>query len=230
MKKIIFIIIPFILTVFLLYYYFLYNKGDVKEDIMEPKIKVVDGVTYINGILIVNKTYSLPKDYVPNSPFKEVTTLDKGCPLCIEKEAYNAFLKMQEDAKNLGLELWIQSGFRPYNYQENLYNRYVFKDGQGKADMYSSRPGHSEHQSGLAFDLNSVEDDFINTKEGKFVHENAYKYGFIIRFPKGEEEYTGYKYEPWHLRYVGKDLASKLYKDNNYISLERYFNIDSIYK
>ena len=197
---------------------------------METRIKTIDGVTYIDNILIVNKTYNLPKDYIPKKPFQKITNLDKGCPLCIEKHVYNAFLEMKKDAEKKGLNLWIQSGFRPYNYQDKLYNNYVLKDGVEKADKYSSRPGYSEHQSGLAFDLNTVNDDFINTREGRFVHENAYKYGFIIRFPKGEEEYTGYKYEPWHLRYVGKKLSKKLYKDGNYISLERYFKIDSIYR
>ena len=229
MKRIIIIIIILLLSIFLLY-----NKVDNKKkgsnNIKNHIIKSIDGVTYIDDILIVNKSFSLPKDYVPKNPKEKITNLNKGCPLCIEKHVYDAFLEMKKDAEKEGLNLWIQSGFRPYNYQEYLYNKYVLSDGVENADKYSSRPGYSEHQSGLAFDLNTVNDDFLNTEECTFVHKNAYKYGFIIRFPEGEEEYTGYKYEPWHLRYVGKKLSKKLYKDGNYISLERYFNITSKYE
>ena len=206
------------------------NKESISNNMDKHIVKNIDGVTYIDGILIVNKSFSLPKDYVPKNPKEKITSLNKGCTLCIEKHVYNAFLEMKKDAEKEGLNLWIQSGFRPYNYQEYLYNKYVSSDGVEKADKYSSRPGYSEHQSGLAFDLNTVNDEFLNTDECTFVHKNAYKYGFIIRFPEGEEEYTGYKYEPWHLRYVGKKLAKKLYKDDNYISLERYFNITSKYE
>ncbi len=228
MKKIIIMIIALIVILTPLIYK--NNKESISNNMDKHIVKNIDGVTYIDGILIVNKSFSLPKDYVPKNPKEKITSLNKGCPLCIEKHVYDAFLEMKKDAEKEGLNLWIQSGFRPYNYQEYLYNKYVSSDGVEKADKYSSRPGYSEHQSGLAFDLNTVNDEFLNTDECTFVHKNAYKYGFIIRFPEGEEEYTGYKYEPWHLRYVGKKLAKKLYKDDNYISLERYFNITSKYE
>ena len=129
----------------------------------------------------------------------------------------------------MGLNIWIQSGYRPESVQEKLYNNYVARDGKVAADTYSSRPGHSEHQTGLCFDLNSITDAFANTQEGKWVNENAYRYGFIIRFPKGKENETGYKYESWHLRYVGTDLSYKLYNNGNWISLEDYFGVTSEY-
>lgn len=176
--------------------------------------KVVDGVTYIDGTLIVNKTYSLPKDYGDG----------------LEDNTNSAFSKMKSDASKNGLTLYIASGYRSYSVQDTLYNNYVARDGKKNADTYSARAGYSEHQSGLAFDLNSVDSSFENTKEGQWVNNNCYKYGLIIRYPKGKENITGYMYEPWHLRYVGVDLATKLYNNGNWITLEEYYGIDSKYK
>ena len=110
------------------------------------------------------------------------------------------------------------------------FESYVENDGKDAADNYSARPGHSEHQTGLAFDLNSITDDFQYTNEGIWVNENCYRYGFILRYPKNKEEITGYKYESWHLRYVGIDLATKLYNNSDWITLEEYFNLTSEYK
>ena len=177
------------------------------------KGKVIDGVTYIDDVLIANKTYSLPSDY------------GNG----LTSTTQNAFDKMNADAKSLGLNLWIASGYRSYSKQKTLYNNYVASDGKEAADTYSARPGYSEHQTGLAFDLNSVEDSFANTDEGKWVKDNCYRYGLIIRYPKGKNKITGYIYEPWHLRYVGVELATKLYNNGDWITLEEYFGIDSKY-
>lgn len=174
-----------------------------------------DGITYINDLLIVNKTYSLPNTYVPSN--NALTTLTD-----------NAFISMQKEASKFGLNLYVSSGYRSYEYQKSLYQRYVNKDGQEKADTYSARAGHSEHQTGLCFDLNTIEDSFANTPEGKWVAQNCYKYGFIIRYPKEKQSITGYKYEPWHLRYVGIDLATKLYEKN--LTLEEYLGITSQYE
>ena len=137
---------------------------------------------------------------------------------------------MQADAQSIGLNLYISSGFRSYTYQENLYNNYVAQDGKEEADTYSARPGHSEHQTGLAFDLNTIDDSFAYTEEGKWVQENCQKYGLILRYPKGKETQTGYQYESWHLRYVGKELAQKLYNNGNWITLEEYYKLTSIYQ
>ncbi len=102
------------------------------------------------------------------------------------------------------------------------------KDGKAEADRYSARPGYSEHQSGLAMDLNSVDDSFAYTKEAKWIAENCSKYGFIIRYPKGKEPITGYIYEPWHVRYLGTELAEKVTTSG--LTLEEYFGITSFYK
>lgn len=192
-------------------------------------IVIKDGVTYVGGYLIVNKTYSLPESYIPKNTYKKVTSSTTICSSCLVKDAYDAFEKMRVDAKKKNITLWIQSGYRSYSYQNGLYNMYVKKDGVSKADTYSARPGYSEHQSGYALDLNNVNDSFATTKEGKWVNENAYKYGYILRYPKGKESITGYKYESWHLRYVGESLASKLYNNGDWITLEEYFGIDSKY-
>ena len=175
--------------------------------------KTVNGVTYIDGVLIANKTYSLPSNY--------------GSGLTNETRA--AFNKMQADAKALGLNLYLSSGYRSYYDQKNIYNNYVARDGQAAADTYSARPGYSEHQTGLAFDLNTISDAFANTAEGKWVAENCHKYGLILRYPKGKDSITGYKYESWHLRYLGGELPSKLYNNGDWITLEEYFGINSKY-
>ena len=188
-----------------------------------------NGVTYVDGIMIVNKSYALPESYYPTNTHTDASNVDSVCNGCINTIAYNAFNDMQNDAANLGLNIWIQSGYRPYSAQESIYNRYVANDGQAAADTYSARPGNSEHQSGLCFDLNSISDDFGYTDEGKWVNDNAHLYGFIIRFPKGKDKYTGYKYESWHLRYVGTELATKLYNDGDWISLEEYYGLTSEY-
>lgn len=191
------------------------------------KIQEIDGVTYIDGLIIANKTYKLPESFVPKNTYKSAT--GSICQECIDKTAYSAYTTMRSDASKNGLSIWIASGYRSYSYQGGLYNSYVNRSGKEAADTYSARAGHSEHQTGLAFDLNTVEDSFANTKEGIWVNENCYKYGFIIRYPKDKSNETGYKYEPWHLRYVGKDLASKLYNGGDWITLEDYFGITSEY-
>jgi len=190
----------------------------------------IDGLTYIEDYLIVNKTYGLPSTYIPTDTKQSCVGKTSTCNKCINNTAYDAFLDMQADAAALGLNIYISSGYRPYVGQESIYNRYIKRDGQKAADTYSARPGYSEHQSSLCFDLNSINDSFSNTKEGIWVNNNAYIYGFIIRFPKNKQEITGYKYESWHLRYVGTDLSYKLYNDGDWLSLEEYFGIDSKYQ
>ena len=175
--------------------------------------KVIDGVTYIDGLVIANKTYKLPSNYGDG----------------LTSETQNAFNEMKADASAIGLNLWLSSGFRSYSLQDAIYNNYVARDGQAAADTYSARAGHSEHQTGYAFDLNTIEDSFAYTAEGKWVHDNCQNYGLILRYPKGKEDITGYKYESWHMRYVGVDLAKKLYNDGDWITLEEYFGIDSKY-
>ena len=188
-----------------------YKVGETSKGyIIEKK----DDIYYIDGIIIANKSYNLPSSYNP------------GDLLNIFKENFNT---MKNDAKNDGINLEVISGYRSYSRQNTLYNNYVNRDGKDKADTYSARPGHSEHQTGLAADINSLSQSFENTKEGKWLNDNCYKYGFIIRYVKGKEDITGYIFEPWHIRYVGRELSEKLYNNGDWITLEEYFGIDSKY-
>ena len=175
---------------------------------------VVDGVTYIEGYLIANKTYALPQDYGDG----------------LTSDTLSAFYAMQAGARADGLSIYISSGFRSYNTQAGLYSRYVKRDGVEKADTYSARAGHSEHQSGLAFDVNIIDDSFIGTPEAIWLSDHCYEYGFILRYPQGKTDETGYKYEPWHFRYVGTELAGILYDGGNWITMEDYFGITSQYQ
>lgn len=169
------------------------------------------GITYINGILIANKSYSLPADFNPG--------LDPTCE--------NQFYKLANAAAQQGLNIYFSSGFRSYDYQSQIYNNYVARDGQALADTYSARPGYSEHQSGLAIDVNQIDDSFIGTPEAIWLENHCHEYGFILRYPQGKQDITGYQYESWHIRYVGTDLSYAIH--NSGLTLEEYFGIDSYY-
>ncbi|SDA16147.1 D-alanyl-D-alanine carboxypeptidase [Ruminococcus sp. YE71] len=171
----------------------------------------INGMTYIDDILIVNKTYSVPASYDPQG---------------LLPEAQNAFNEMQSAASMEGIMLYIVSGYRSYAEQEGLYNNYYYYNG-AETDRFSARPGHSEHQTGLAMDVNNASRYFAGTPEAQWIEKHCAEYGFIVRYPYGKEEVTGFMYEPWHIRYVGKDLA-KLLTDHR-LTLEEYFCIDSEY-
>ena len=159
--------------------------------------------TYIKDILIANKQYPLPSTYSPGE----------------SKEARAAFSEMEAAAKLDGFELIAFSTYRSYDYQTGLYERYVERDGSEEADRYSARPGYSEHQTGLAFDIGEVDNEqyfasakFGETDAGKWVAANAHRFGFIMRYPEGKEKITGYMHESWHFRYVGIELAEEIYE------------------
>ncbi len=180
---------------------------------------VKDGIATVDGILIVNKSYSLPKSYPVNN---------------LTKETEQAFYQMKAAAQSEGHTLTIRSAYRTRARQEYLFNNYVQSDGLEDALTYSARPGHSEHQTGLAMDINTASTAESKKPEMKVILDwlsaNASKYGFILRYPEGKSDITGYIFEPWHFRYVGKDLAEKLYQNGEWITLEEYFGIDSIYR
>lgn len=187
-----------------------------------------NGAYYVDNYLIVNKTYKLDKNFVPLNPYKSVPSSGFARdPL--DKDAYNAWNEMLSDSKAIGLNLWAQSGYRSYSYQSDLYNSYVKRKGKAAADTSSARPGNSEHQTGLAFDLNTITTGFKDTKEGIWIANNCYLYGYILRYPEGSTSETGYIFEPWHIRYVGKDLAKKLYNSGSWITMENYFGLTSVY-
>ncbi|MEO3943907.1 D-alanyl-D-alanine carboxypeptidase family protein [Gorillibacterium sp. CAU 1737] len=179
----------------------------------------------------VNKTRKLPADYVPtdlvvpNVRFSFSEKLDKRK---LRKEAADALEKLFAAADKEGVKLFAVSGYRSYKTQESLFSAYSKRDGEAAAARYSARPGTSEHQTGLAMDVSSASakyqltEAFGDTKEGKWLAKHAPDYGFIIRYPKGTEKITGYMYEPWHIRYLGKELAADVTKSG--LTLDEYFN------
>lgn len=190
------------------------TEQPVKKEVKKNQKTVKNGVTYYDGVLIVNKQISLPSTYNPGENPAARTALDQ---LLAAGNEVN------------GLQFVVRSGYRSYQEQEALYNSYVARDGQVAADTYSAQAGHSEHQTGLAFDIGSVAStndftiSFGTTPEGAWLKQHAHEYGFIIRYPEGKEKITGYQYEPWHIRYVGKSLAEKLYRSHQ--TLEEYFKL-----
>ena len=189
------------------------------------KLKISDSIAYIDGHLIVNKSYSLPKGF--NDGNNGVRAL--------RPETVNAFSAMKAAAPlEIRKKLSISSGFRTLSHQTILFNNYVQRDGLEDALTYSARPGHSEHHTGLAIDITTADRNICKTPEiapvMEWLSQNAYKFGFILRYPEGKTDETGYMFEPWHYRYVGTELAKTLYNNGDWISMEAYFGIDSIYR
>ena len=173
--------------------------------------------------ILVNKYYYLDKNYVPEN-LETISTRYALSNMKMVSEAKDSFEEMASAAKKENLSIIAMSCYRSYEYQINLYNKYVKADGQAKADTYSGRPGHSEHQTGLAVDVYNGKENYTNfdkTKEFEWMKKHAHEYGFILRFPKDKETETGYEYESWHYRYVGKEIATYI-KEHN-ISFEEYY-------
>lgn len=193
------------------------DKIDTSSNLELARSSYIEGEkpVYINGILVVNKEFGLPRNFASE----------------LNPEALDAFYQMKQDAKEQGITLNIRSGFRDTNTQEILFNTYAQRDGIEKANRYSAKPCHSEHETGLAIDITnsntskSIGDWFNETDEAKWLYENAYNYGFILRYPNGKEHITGYKYESWHYRYIGTE-HSKNFAMND-LTLEEYLKIVS---
>ncbi len=174
-------------------------------------------------LMIVNKYYHLDRDYVPQN-LVTISSEYGRAGQQVEEKTYKQYIKMYQDAKKEGIHLYIISPYRSYARQNNLYQNYVARDGKQEADTYSARPGFSEHQTGLALDIlspTSTMDNFITTKEYHWLLKNAYKYGFILRYPKGKEYITGYMFESWHYRYVGEEVSTYIQKHQ--ITYEEYY-------
>lgn len=184
--------------------------------------------------VVVNKKRPLsPIDYAPaglitpNVPLKYDEGNDESK---LSLETAQALEEMFEAAKSDGVELIFVSGYRSYSYQEHLFNYFVGLQGEEVALQQSAKPGHSEHQTGWAADVGAlnreceIEICFGDTAEGKWVAEHAHEFGFVIRYPQGATNITGFDYEPWHLRYVGKDLAAEL-KRTGIQTLEEFFGL-----
>lgn len=191
-----------------------------EEPTPEEAIQYIEGQelptepTYIDGVLIANKKHPLPSTFAPGE----------------SEEARAAFEEMAAAALLEEYSLTAFSTYRSFDYQTELYNRYVERDGVEEADRYSARPGYSEHQTGLAFDIGEVNQEqhfasssFGDTEAGKWLAENAHLYGFIMRYPEGKESITGYMYEAWHYRYVGIEMAKDIYENQG--TLEEYLGV-----
>lgn len=188
------------------------HAGEADDNGYVAGIELPTDPTYVDGVLLASKRYPLPADFNPGE----------------DPEARAAFEEMARAATADGLELVAFSTFRSYDYQVQLYNDYVARDGKDAADRYSARPGFSEHQTGLAFDISGPGGidfgTFGETKEGKWLRDNAHRFGFILRYPEGKEHITGYMYESWHFRYVGKEIAPTIYEKQ--LTLEEYLGVE----
>ena len=179
----------------------------------------------MNYLILVNKNNGLTKSYKPSNLVKVKSPINKD--IYLENKTYISALNMLEDynSKSDNIKLIIDSGYRSYDYQSILN-----KKEPSKVGVTLASPGFSEHQTGLAIDIGFIKDGLYDPyydideykKEFKWLQDNSYKYGFILRYPLGKENITGYSYEPWHFRYIG-NLANYLYNKN--ITLEEFFNV-----
>lgn len=207
------------------------ETGDNEEDIVIMVNLDLDKEDYVDSInvdkfsidMLVNKHRSLNSEFVPDDLVDIDSKYTDEKDLKISRITMNAFIKMYDDAERDGYQLIINSAYRSYEDQEELVNKYLNSYGQSYVDKYVAKPGFSEHQTGLAFDIGSRNSNvFANSKEYLWMKDNAYKYGFIYRFDSRYEDLTGFRHEAWHYRYVGKDMAKFIYEHNN-MSLEEYF-------
>ena len=199
-------------------------------------ISVVDD----NYLILVNKTHPLSSDYWPDDMVtvsKTVAGVGNADTHKLRKVAADALEEMFAAAEKDGIDIALRTGFRSYSYQNSLFNSYAANHGEAEANKFSARPGESEHQSGLCCDLGGKSEgyalsySFGNTDEGKWVAEHAHEYGYIIRYIDGKTvngemqpgEITGYVFEPWHIRYVGVDVATEIVEKG--ITFEEYLGV-----
>ena len=208
-----------------------YNNLTIEEVIKNVNINldknfyenVEESINKHTNLVLVNKHYYLDENYVPNNLVQLDYKFTSGINVTGDEEASEAFKLMSIDASAIGLNIKAISGYRSYEYQKKLYEGYLLNDTQEIVDTYSARAGHSEHQTGLAFDVYNIEKPYTSfgeTNEYEWLKINAHKYGFIIRYTKSNSYITGYKDEPWHIRYVGVGNATYIYENN--ITLEEY--------
>lgn len=211
MKKIILVIFLCIIT--------LTTKFNEKK--FYKNIKIIEKPD--DKLVLVNKNNKLPAVYVPKNLIEIPTNMAYNGKM-MEKEALDNFKKLWKIAKKEGYKITIVSAYRDYDYQKALFNHYVKEKGLKYALNCSAKAGHSEHQTGLAIDVMGSNGDynkFAETEEFVWMNKHAHEYGFILRYPKEKTKITGFKYEPWHYRYVG-NIATYLYEQN--LTLEEYFS------
>ena len=177
-----------------------------------------------DNLILVNKFYKLKSDYIP----EDLTNINLNYAYDnnkVRKEVNDAFVNMASAAKEENIKLIANSSFRDYDRQDAVYKEFYYSKGIDYADKYAARPGHSEHQTGLCIDIftggNSNTENFEESDAYKWLIKNAHKYGFILRYPKDKEYLTGYNYESWHYRYLGIDIATKVYESN--LTYDEYY-------
>lgn len=196
----------------------LYVNLNLDKTAYEDSEKVSDFSTD----MLVNKYRYLEEDFIPNDLVKIDKDYSSSKGMKASKVAVDAFVEMSKAAKKENLGLVINSAYRSFEDQNEIIDTYRNLYGEGYINKYVAKTGYSEHQTGLAFDIGSTSSKvFANSKEYKWMLENAYKYGFILRFPKKYENITGFRNEPWHYRYVGKKISKYIYENN--ITLEEYY-------
>jgi zinc D-Ala-D-Ala carboxypeptidase len=183
--------------------------------------------------VIVNKKYPLPLDYVPSglrAPAVKLKNASDNTEMMLREDAAVAAEKFLKDAETAGHSFMLVSAYRSSQLQRILYGRYVSESGASEADTFSARPGYSEHQTGLSMDVSPPDSTCAfkaclgETPGGKWLEDNAYTYGYLLRYPKNKQSITGYIYEPWHYRYVGVELAKDLHDQGQ--TLEEFFVLD----
>ena len=250
MKKAISIIASFLVIGFVIYNSFPNqshaSNNPLEEEYYYNEVEYVEEVIMLNNpsdkysntidtkpdslTVLINKDFSLPSDYIPadltipDVPFSFSSYSEKKM---MRAEAASALEDLFAAASSEGLNLYGVSGYRSYQRQLAIYNKNLAENGAERTNQYSAMAGYSEHQSGLAIDVstisinNRLDVTFSGTPEGRWLDANCWKYGYIIRYPEGKSNITGYAYEPWHIRYVGKDLAKEL--TENDMTMEEYY-------
>ena len=250
MKKIMIVLLVFMLTLFGVSVYAHFSKNDNKTAVSTPQpsaeiqptpsasaeptptpTAAIDFSDTSSILVCANKKHALPDGYAP-SDLRAPAVYTTTTSWTLRDEAATALETMFNAAKEDGIALLLGSAYRSYDYQASLYNGYVANRGKEYADTISSRPGYSDHQTGLAVDIsdasqaNFLSQSFENTAEGQWLHDNAHLYGWIMRYPKDKQDITGYAYEPWHFRYVRVEYATAIYETDPDETFEEYFGVE----
>lgn len=202
------------------------NPQETADDSLSPPGAALRTEDDGNRMVLVNKQYAVSQDYCPTDMVDIDGSLSTNQNLKVKREAYDAYLKMLENANAEGLNFAICSAYRSYELQESLYNQSLQSNGETYTEKMYAHPGQSEHHTGYAIDVTSasmnwgLSQDFADYPDGAWITAHCSEYGFIIRYPRGKEDITGYMYEPWHIRYVGVDAAKEITEKG--ITLEEY--------
>ena len=207
------------------------EKNPPQGDGSDYGVPIVSTLTSDDGnlLVLVNKEYTVGRDYYPTDMVDIDGSLSTNQNLKVKRDAYDAYLKMLKDAQAEGLNFCICSAYRGFEAQESLYYNSLSANGKEYTDKMFAYPGRSEHHTGYAIDVTSasmnwgLSQNYADYPDGAWIAEHCDEYGFIIRYPKGKEDITGYMYEPWHIRYVGVDIAKEITEAG--ITFEEYMGV-----